>query len=118
MNEFLAQLYRLVKDFHCEMNICYWDTQVTDVYRKIRGEKHILECQPHHSGGTDINCVFNWMAENRVRPDILLILTDGFFGQVSPVNQKRLRPRDTVLVISNDSESPAYQKIGKVGRLI
>lgn len=118
LNQFLTQLYRIVKEFHCELNICYWDTQVTDVYTKIRTEKQVLECQPRHSGGTDINCVYRWMAENHVRPDVLLILTDGYFGQVTGENARLLRPRDTVLVISNDSVNPHYKEIGKVCRLI
>ena len=118
LNQFLTQLYRIVKELHCELNICYWDTQVTDIYRKIRNEKQVLECQPHHSGGTDINCVYDWMAENNVKPDVMLILTDGYFGPVSPENRRRLRPRDTILTISNDSVNPQYQTIGKVCRLI
>ena len=118
LNQFLTQLYRIVKEFHCELNICYWDTAVTEVYTKIRTEKQVLECQPKHSGGTDINCVFNWMEEKHVRPDIMLIMTDGYFGNVSPENRRRLRPRDTVLVISNDSVNVQYKEIGKVCRLI
>ena len=117
LNHFLTQLYRIVKEFHCELTICYWDTQVTDIYSKVRREKQVLLCQPKHSGGTDINCVYNWMAENHVRPDVMLILTDGYFGAVSEENRKRLRPRDTVLVISNGSENEAYSRIGKVCRL-
>lgn len=118
LNQFLTQLYRIVKEFHCELNICYWDTQVTDIYKKIRSEKHVLECQPHHSGGTNINCVYRWMEENHVKPDVMLILTDGYFGLVSPENRRLLRPRDTVLCISNDSRNPEYAAIGKVCRLI
>lgn len=118
LNQFLTQLYRIVKEFHCELNICYWDTQVTEVYEKIRSEKHVLECQPHHSGGTDINCVYRWMEENRVKPDVMLILTDGYFGVVSDANRHLLRPRDTVLCLCNDSQNPEYGKIGKVCRLI
>ena len=118
LNQFLTQLYRIVKEFHCELNICYWDTQVTDIYKKIRSEKQVLACQPHHSGGTDINCVYRWMEEHRVRPDVTLILTDGYFGSVSAENRRLLRPRDTVLCISNDSQNPEYGKIGRICRLI
>ena len=118
LSQFLTQLHRIVKDFHCELNLCYWDTEVTDVYRKIRNAKHVLECQPHHSGGTDINCVYRWMRENHVRPDVMLILTDGYFGAVSAENAPLLRPRDTILAISNDSVNKEYSRIGKVCRLI
>ncbi len=118
LNQFLTQLYRIVKEFHCELNICYWDTRVTDIYRKIQSEKQVLKCQPHHTGGTDINCVYRWMEENHVKPYVILILTDGYFGTVSPDNRRCLRPHDTVLCISNESRSPEYVKIGKVCRLI
>ena len=114
LNQFLTQLYRIVKEFHCELNICYWDTEVTEVYRKIRSEKQVLECQPHHSGGTDINCVFTWMAQNRVKPNVMLILTDGYFGLVSEENRPRLRPLDTVLVLTEARSLPEYKKIGRV----
>ena len=118
LNQFLTQLHRIVKEFRCELNICYWDTEVTDVYRRVRTEKQVLKCQPHHSGGTDINCVFAWMTENRVKPDVMLILTDGYFGSVSPANRRCLRPRDTILVLSNDTHNPEYAKIGRICRLM
>ena len=117
LNLFLTQLYRLVREFHCELNVCYWDTQVTDVYRKIRKEKQVLDCRPQHSGGTDINCVYTWMAREHVRPGVMLILTDGYFGTVSPENRKQLRPRDTLLVLCNQSQNPECAKIGRVCRL-
>ena len=118
LNQFLTQLYRIVREFHCELNLCYWDTQVTDVYRKIRQEKRVLDCRPRHSGGTDINCVYRWMRDNHVRPDVMLILTDGYFGPIGEDVDPLLRPRDTILVISNDSTDEAYRRIGKICRVI
>ncbi len=118
LNQFLTQLHRIVREFHCELNLCYWDTQVTDVYRKIRHEKRVLDCQPHHTGGTDINCVYRWMRENHIRPDVMLILTDGYFGPIRDDIVPLLRPRDTILVISNNSTNEAYPRIGKICRLI
>lgn len=118
MAQFLTQLYRICREFKCIMNICYWDTAVTDVYRKIRREDDILKCIPHHSGGTDINCVYQWIHENKVKPDVMLILTDGYFGQLrTPTFSPRLG-RKTILVLSskiiiNDD----MKRIGKIARL-
>ena len=118
MNQFLTQLYRISKEFHCVTNLCYWDTKVTDVYRNIRNEKDILKCKPKHSGGTDINCVYQWISENKVKPDVMLILTDGAFGKLTtPAFEKKYR-RQTILIISSDRYVTDEMKdIGKIAAL-
>ena len=119
MNQFLTQLYRLVKEFHCELNLCYWDTEVTDVYRRIRTEKQVLQAVPKHSGGTDINCVYRWLTANKVKPDVQLILTDGYFGVPDEARFKSVIRRDhTILIICNESENAVYRRVGKVCRLV
>ncbi len=62
--------------------------------------------------------MYRWLEENKVKPDVMLILTDGYFGLVSQENRRLLRPRDTILAISNDSVNDEYKKIGRVCRLI
>lgn len=115
---FLTQVYHIAREYKCTVNICYWDTQVTDTYLKIRREKDILNCQPHHSGGTDINCVYRWIREKKVKPDVMLILTDGYFGRLQPdIFAPRLGKR-TILVLSSDIPVNAdMKKIGKIARL-
>ncbi len=118
MNQFLTQLYRISKEFHCVANICYWDTKVTDVYRNIRNEKDILKCKPNHSGGTDINCVYNWIQENKVKPDVMVILTDGAFGKLTTPAFKKKYGRQTILVVSSQRFiSDEMKKIGKIAAL-
>ena len=117
LNEFLTQLYRIAKDFRCEMNIAYWDTSVTDVYEKLRTEKQVLTAQPKHSGGTDINCVYRFVHDRHLKPLVSLILTDGYFGVPQQDLRKALNPHSTILVISNESQNPVYGTIGRVCRL-
>ena len=118
MEEFLTQLYRISKEFQCKFNICYWDTQVTDVYKNIMKEADILKCLPKHSGGTDINCVYEWMKQNHVRPDVMLILTDGYFGTVTDKNFLSRYRKKTIMVLSSDIRiTDDMNKIGKVTRL-
>ena len=119
MEQFLTQLYRIAKEFKCIFNICYWDTQVTDVYKKILKEDDILKSQPSHSGGTDINCVYQWLKENRVRPDIMLILTDGYFGSLDRSLFIPSLGKKTILVLSSSIPvSDDMKRIGKITRLV
>ena len=118
LNQFLTQLYRLSKEFHCVINICYWDTKVTDVYRNIRKEADIFKCTPRHSGGTNINCVYEWIDKNKVKPDVMVILTDGTFGHLTTPSFKKRYQRQTILVISSDRfVTDEMKKIGKIATL-
>ena len=118
MDIFLTQLYRISKEFHCIINLCFWDTRVTDVYRRVIGEKNLLKCVPSHSGGTDVNCIYDWIRANKVRPEVMLILTDGEFG---PLDSKRFLPylrRNTLLVLSEENEpTDDMKRMGKVAWL-
>ncbi|MBO4228920.1 MAG: hypothetical protein J5938_01030 [Clostridia bacterium] len=115
MEQFLTQLYRIAKEFKCIFNICYWDTKVTDVYRKIRKEDDILKSLPRHSGGTDINCVYRWLKDNKVRPDIMLILTDGYFGSLDSSLFVRSLGKKTILVLSGSI--PVNDDMKRIGRI-
>ncbi len=117
MNQFLTQLYRISRQFHCTMHIAYWDTAVTDVYRSITGEKRILECVPRHSGGTDINCVYKWMREEHVKPDVMLILTDGEYGRLRPEYHDHKLSRRTILVLSPGASTANRDDVGRVAAL-
>ncbi len=125
LNQFLTQLYRIVKSFHCKLHICYWDTQVTDVYKNVTSEKGVLECVPHHSGGTDINCIYHWIRTNNVKPSLMLILTDGFFGTISDYSIVRKYKQKTIMVLSRDisdslgdiHEKEDLKAIGRIVRL-
>ena len=118
MEQFITQLYRIVKEFRCVCNICYWDTGVTDVYKKIRKAEDVLKSKPRHSGGTNINCVYQWLTEKNVRPDVMLILTDGYFG---PLNNSCFLPtlkKKTILVLSGSvAVNNDMKRIGTITRL-
>ena len=118
-NQFLTQVYRIAMEFHCKVNICYWDMKVTDVYRNVVGEKNVLKCIPHHSGGTDINCVYAFLQERNIRPDVMLILTDGYYGQLKEKYRSNRLRRKTVLVLSGEIPiDDRMKEIGQVARLV
>ncbi len=116
--QFLTQLYRISRQFKCIFNICYWDTKVTDIYKKIIKEDDIFKSLPNHAGGTDINCVYNWISENKVKPDVMLILTDGYFGNITTSAFGKRLSKKTILVLNSSiAITPEIKKIGKVTRL-
>ena len=117
MKAFLGELYHLVHDFNCEMNIAYWDTSVTDVYRRIRGEKALKRAMPQHSGGTDINCVYRWVRDQKIRPLVAVILTDGYFGTLEKGLSMALPKNKTFLILSNQDQNPLFARMGRVARL-
>ena len=118
MEQFLTQLYRIAKEFKCVFNIGYWDTRVTDVYKKILKEDDILKSLPRHSGGTDINCVYRWLKENKVKPDIMLILTDGYFGSLDRSLFVPSLGKKTILVLSGSiPTNDDMKRMGKITRL-
>lgn len=117
MRLFLTQLYHLVKGFSCVLNIAFWETRVNAVYRDIRKEQDVLESLPKSTGGTDINCVYQWMEENRVRPGVLLILTDGYFGDLDERFRSAALRRKTILVLSGYPEPEKLKYIGRIAGL-
>ncbi len=115
LQQFLRQLYAIVKDCECVLNLAYWDTAVTEVYRGISRAKDLEQAMPHHSGGTNINCVYEWMAKENVKPDVMLILTDGFYGTLQDEYRSPKLKKKTIQVINgNGINIRGLDAVGKV----
>jgi Uncharacterized protein conserved in bacteria len=113
LSQFMTLLYRISKEFDCTFNIAFWDTSVTDVYNNIRSKEQILKCMSKHSGGTDINCVYDYIREKHLHPEVMLILTDGYFGVLKePAGKLK---KKTILVLSEDSAF--IEQNNDIGRL-
>lgn len=118
LEQFLTQLHRISREFKCVFNICFWDVEVNAVYKKILREDDIFKCIPKTSGGTDINCVYRWLHKNKVKPDVMLILTDGYFGRITAPEFNSKLSKKTILVLSSDiSINDDIKRIGKIAKL-
>ena len=118
LKKFLLELYALVRTFRCTLHLVYWDTQVREVYRNLQSEKEVLESLPHSGGGTDINAVYRWLSGNKVRPDVMVILTDGDFGTLTDPGFRPQMKARTVLVLSERRRwTEDMKRIGKVVEL-
>ena len=116
LSQFMTQLYRVSKEFECNFNIAFWDTSVTDIYRDIRHKEQILKCMANHSGGTDINCVYEYIRENHIKPEVMIILTDGYFGSLREPD-KKLRDRTILVISENGADIDENNDIGRLARL-
>lgn len=116
LNEIMTQLYRIAKEFEAVVNVAYWDTVVSSVYKKVRDPKKLFECYVKHRGGTDIKCVYDYIEANKIKPNVLFIMTDGYFGDVDTPILKKLKSRTILLLSNNNLDDIKYKKFGIVVR--
>jgi len=84
---FIAQFLGEVKSI-CEtlqpekIRLVYWDTTVCreEVYLMHELDDLIRTTKPSGGGGTDPRCVTQYMEKNNVKPECIVMLTDGYIG--------------------------------------
>jgi len=84
MTAFVAETQAIVKSVKPKLvTVLYidWEVQGTQQFRN--GQIAVQDLKPRGGGGTDMTVGFKWCTENRVRPDALICLTDGYtpFGE-------------------------------------
>jgi len=77
LGQFFAEIERICKDMS-QLVVLQWDTKIASVEHKYRkGDwKHI---EVKGRGGTDVQCVFDWLKENEYHKYPLVNFTDGWF---------------------------------------
>lgn len=88
----LGQVDQILKTYKADAEVIYWDTSVRNV-GDFTNRRELLKVIPKGGGGTDINCVFEYFDSKdcKVKPKVVLIFTDGYFGTLDPryVNKYR-----------------------------
>lgn len=115
LSVFLAQLVVISKELGATLNIAYWDDCVSEVYTDIKEPADIGQCIPRHSGGTDAECIYEYLKENKIKPDAMLIFTDGFFNSVPDSIVVELKKK-TIVIIDGEGMGTHYN-LGKEARL-
>lgn len=101
----LAQIKQLLDTFKAEAELLYWDTQVR-VDKPFKDVQELVRIRPKGGGGTNVNCVFEYFREGdykkrlKQQPSIIIIFTDGWFGEVE--SRHKRYGRDTIWVLSNN----------------
>lgn len=64
------------------VRLLYWDTTVCrdEVYDLDKLDDLTRSTKPEGGGGTAVECVPQYMAENNIKPQAAIVLTDGYLG--------------------------------------
>jgi len=108
--EFISEMVGISKSFqNVVMNCLFWDTEVnSDLMMKNGNIKIIEDTKINGCGGTTFGCVAEYLKEQRKRPNIMVVFTDGF---VESTYEKIDCPH--LFVISEGGDGKVFEKNGE-----
>jgi predicted metal-dependent peptidase len=64
------------------VRLLYWDTAVCadEVYDEHEIQNLVKSTKPAGGGGTDVTCVSKYLTEHAIKPQAVIVLTDGYLG--------------------------------------
>lgn len=80
---FLTEMVSLLSMVKPEkVDVLYWDSNVTahETYTQATLGTLLTNTKPKGGGGTQPSCVSNYMATHKMKPDCIIVLTDGEVG--------------------------------------
>lgn len=83
LGEFLSEVQSIAKDVHPDkVDLIYWDGEVAghEEYSSSQVDSIIDSTKPKGGGGTDPTCVMEYMKEKAIKPEAIIMLTDGYIG--------------------------------------
>jgi predicted metal-dependent peptidase len=93
------------------VDILYWDTHVAkhEMYSGAEVQNFADSTQPAGGGGTTPECVPEFMLENKIKPQALIMLTDGYFyGRSEADKWAELGVPVLWCVVGNKEFTPMY----------
>lgn len=65
-----------------KVRLLYWDTEVCghEVYDETERDNIATSTKPQGGGGTCVECVPMYMNEHGIKPELVIVLTDGYLG--------------------------------------
>jgi predicted metal-dependent peptidase len=63
-----------------KVNLLYWDSHVAshELYHVDTYGSLLTSTRPMGGGGTDVNCVFEYIEKNKLEPVVCIVITDGY----------------------------------------
>lgn len=83
LDRFLSEVHAIATDVQPEaIDLLYWDGEVAghEVYEIGTMDSLISSTKPRGGGGTDPSCVPKYIAEKNLKPECVIMLTDGYVG--------------------------------------
>jgi len=86
LTEFLSEMNGIVRDTGADrVDVVYWDTEIAGHEIHKGSNKDIVHrTNPKGGGGTDPDCVVDFMTGQDFKPDALIMLTDGYMHTNKP----------------------------------
>jgi len=81
LDAFLAELNKIVLDLKPDrVDVMYWDTDVCqhEMFKGSDGQTILHRTNPKGGGGTNPDCIVDFMFEKKIKPDALVVLSDGY----------------------------------------
>ena len=83
LGQFLGEVKAICETVKPErVRLLYWDTKVAkeEVYEQAELASLIASTKPAGGGGTMVECVPKYIADNQIKPQAIIVLTDGYLG--------------------------------------
>jgi predicted metal-dependent peptidase len=81
LNEFLAEVKGVAEEVNPEIvDLIYWDGEVAghEKYEGAEVSNIVSSTKPRGGGGTDPSCVSIHLRDNNIKPECVIVLTDGY----------------------------------------
>jgi predicted metal-dependent peptidase len=82
--EFLSEVQGIAEEVHPEkVDLIYWDGAVAghEEYDYASVSNIVSSTKPKGGGGTDPTCVMHYLKEKNIKPEAIIMLTDGYIGE-------------------------------------
>lgn len=104
LTQFLSEVKAIVDDVHPEaIDLLYWDSEVAghEEYDAGSMDGLVQSTKPKGGGGTDPACVPKYIADKNLKPECVVMLTDGYVSSWGEWNVPVLW-----VVVGNDTTAP------------
>lgn len=83
LNQFLSEVQAIAKDVNpAAVDLIYWDSEVAahEEYVDAQVYNIVSSTKPKGGGGTDPTAMMHYLKERNIKPEVIVMLTDGCIG--------------------------------------
>jgi len=113
LDMFLTELNKIVVDTRAErVDVLYWDTSICghETYKSTDNKSIVHRTNPRGGGGTNPDCIADFFRAEQLKPDALVVITDGYMHS-KPENWRHVGVPSLWCVIGNDSYKPPHGQL-------